>query len=146
MRATPASYIYSKIMKTCDLCGKGSKMVGNRILLRGHYNPTNWTRKYPNLQKATSPDGKKVTACAKCIRGFSKADRLVTNRVNRADLARRRAEKSKEAALVNTAKQKKANLSRQAQAKAGEARKGTPVKKDSKEKASKKDTKKKATK
>ncbi len=47
-------------------------MAGTRILLRGHYNPTNWTRKYPNLQKARDPQGKRVLACVKCIKTFSK--------------------------------------------------------------------------
>ena len=59
-------------MKTCELCGKGSKMVGHRKLLRGHYNPTNWTRKYPNLQKTTLPDGKKVLICTQCMRTLAK--------------------------------------------------------------------------
>ena len=34
-------------------------MAGTRKLLRGHYNPTNWTRKYPNLQKTLLPNGKR---------------------------------------------------------------------------------------
>ena len=55
-------------MKRCEVCGKGSKMVGKRTLLRGHYNPTNWTRKYPNLQKTRLPDGKKVLSCTQCMR------------------------------------------------------------------------------
>lgn len=51
-------------------------MVGTRILLRGHYNPTNWSRKYPNLQKTTTPAGEKVFACTGCIRTFGKAARI----------------------------------------------------------------------
>jgi len=47
-------------------------MVGKRIKLRGKYNPTIKKRKYPNLQKAVTPDGRKVLACASCIKGFSK--------------------------------------------------------------------------
>lgn len=47
-------------------------MVGRRVKLRGNYNPTIKKRKYPNLQKTTTPDGKKVVACANCIKGFSK--------------------------------------------------------------------------
>jgi len=47
-------------------------MVGKRIKLRGHYNPTIKKRKYPNLQKTQAPDGRKVLACANCIKGFSK--------------------------------------------------------------------------
>ena len=59
-------------MKQCEICGKGSRMVGKRIKLRGKYNPTIKKRKYPNLQKAVTPDGRKVLACASCIKGFSK--------------------------------------------------------------------------
>jgi len=110
-------------MKTCDLCEKGSKMVGNRKLLRGHYNPTNWTRKYPNLQKATTPDGKRVLACAKCIRGFGKADRLVANRANRAEAVRLRTEKAKAATEANRAKQIKANEAKKAKANKKEEKK-----------------------
>lgn len=51
-------------------------MAGTRILLRGHYNPTNWSRKYPNLQVTTTPKGERVLACTQCIRTFGKAARL----------------------------------------------------------------------
>lgn len=63
-------------MKHCEVCKKTSRMVGTRILLRGHYNPTNWSRKYPNLQKTTTPGGEKVFACTGCIRTFGKAARI----------------------------------------------------------------------
>lgn len=63
-------------MKHCEVCGKTSRMVGTRILLRGHYNPTNWSRKYPNLQKTLTPKGEKVLACTTCIRTFGKAARI----------------------------------------------------------------------
>lgn len=43
-------------------------MGGKRIKLRGNYNPTQWTRKYPNLQKTRTPDGKRVVACTDCIK------------------------------------------------------------------------------
>jgi hypothetical protein len=36
----------------CPKCFKGSRMVTSRVLLRGNYNPTGKTRKYPNLQWA----------------------------------------------------------------------------------------------
>lgn len=48
-------------------------MVGTRVLLRGHYNPTNWTRKYPNLQKHLLPSGKSGLMCVQCIKTKSKA-------------------------------------------------------------------------
>jgi hypothetical protein len=42
--------LYFETMRKCEKCGKGSQMGGERKLLRGHYNPVNWSRKYPNLQ------------------------------------------------------------------------------------------------
>ena len=70
-------------MKTCELCGKGSRMVGARKLLRGHYNPVNWTRKYPNLQKTLNPKGEKVVACANCIRTMSKDARMAEKKAKK---------------------------------------------------------------
>ncbi len=58
-------------------------MAGTRVLLRGHYNPTNWSRKYPNLQVIRMPVGKagfkqgaSVVACTQCIRTFGKTARI----------------------------------------------------------------------
>lgn len=62
-------------MRQCAICGKGSIMVGTRKLLRGHYNPTNWTRKYPNLQKSKLPSGKKGLVCTQCLKTQDKAPR-----------------------------------------------------------------------
>ena len=59
-------------MRKCSNCDKTSLMAGTRHLLRGHYNPTNWSRKYPNLQKATLPDGTRALICTKCIKRFAK--------------------------------------------------------------------------
>ncbi len=44
-------------------------MGGKRKLLRGHYNPVQWERKYPNLQWSKIP-GKtgRVLVCATCIK------------------------------------------------------------------------------
>lgn len=67
-------------MKQCQNCGKGSKMVGHRIKLRGNYNPTNWSRKYPNLQKAVNKEGVKISACVQCIRTFAKKPKAVKTR------------------------------------------------------------------
>ncbi|MEW5805180.1 MAG: 50S ribosomal protein L28 [Patescibacteria group bacterium] len=58
--------------RVCQICGKGSKMVGKRKLLRGNYNPTVKTRKYPNLQWLTLASGKRVKACAQCFRTHKK--------------------------------------------------------------------------
>ena len=69
--------------KKCEICGKGSIMAQRRVKLRGKYNPTGKVRKYPNLQRALIPieikskrlkkfAGKKVLACAKCIKSIGK--------------------------------------------------------------------------
>ncbi len=50
-------------------------MAGTRKLLRGHYNPTNWSRKYPNLQKTPLADGQTVMACTRCRRTLVKPAR-----------------------------------------------------------------------
>lgn len=54
-------------MRQCSICGKGSQMGGHRNKLRGNYNPTPKTRKYPNLQKATI-QGEKVLVCTQCLK------------------------------------------------------------------------------
>jgi len=60
------------------MCKKGSIMVQKRKLLRGHYNPTGKSRKYPNLQKATLPDGTKALICTGCLRTINKKTSLKT--------------------------------------------------------------------
>ena len=59
-------------MKKCAVCGKGSIMAWRRIKLRGKYNPTIKKRKYPNLQWVRLASGKRVKACAKCIKKVAK--------------------------------------------------------------------------
>lgn len=59
-------------MRQCEICGKGSIVRGARKKLRGKYNPTAKKRKYPNLQYARLPNGKRILACAKCIKTLSK--------------------------------------------------------------------------
>ena len=65
----------------CKQCGKGSRMVTTRVLLRGHYNPTSKSRRYPNLQWAKVPakggsafggDGKRIKICTDCIKTLNK--------------------------------------------------------------------------
>jgi ribosomal protein L28 len=63
-------------MRKCAMCEKGSKMGGERKLLRGHYNPVNWTRKYPNLQYA-QVKGVRMLICTGCIRTMHKAPHKV---------------------------------------------------------------------
>ena len=54
--------------RVCTLCNKGSIMMGTRVLLRGKYNPTKRSRKYPNLQWASLPTGGRIKICTKCLR------------------------------------------------------------------------------
>ncbi len=67
--------------KQCAICEKSSRMVGHYNKLRGKYNPTPKTRKYPNLQWVLIPvgtgkkdlkefSGKRVMACTKCIKSM----------------------------------------------------------------------------
>jgi len=58
-------------MRQCAICHKGSRMGGARKLLRGHYNPVNWTRKYPNLQYA-KVGGKRELICTNCLKTLAK--------------------------------------------------------------------------
>ena len=58
-------------MRQCEICGKGSIVRGQRIKLRGNYNPTPKKRKQPNLQP-TRILGRKIKACTTCIKSFNK--------------------------------------------------------------------------
>ena len=62
--------------KICTICGKKSGMSVTLVKLRGKYNPTQKTRRYPNLQwvRLTSGKnaGKRILACAKCIKRMAK--------------------------------------------------------------------------
>lgn len=62
---------HKKQMYACIKCGKGSRIAGKRILLRGHYNPVEKSRRYPNLQWARI-DGKRVRLCTQCIKTLAK--------------------------------------------------------------------------
>ena len=63
----------------CTICGKTSQLGVTLVKLRGKYNPTAKTRKYPNIQwvrlpagKAGLVSGKRVKACAQCIKTLHK--------------------------------------------------------------------------
>jgi ribosomal protein L28 len=69
--------------KKCTICGKGSRVFGQRKKLRGKYNPTVKRRKYPNLQWVRIPldvkkekykkfAGQRILACSKCIKALAK--------------------------------------------------------------------------
>ncbi|KKQ22346.1 MAG: hypothetical protein US36_C0008G0018 [Candidatus Wolfebacteria bacterium GW2011_GWC1_37_10] len=59
-------------MRQCQICEKGSIMRAGRKKLRGNYNPTPKTRKYPNLQWFRPENGKRILACTKCIKSSHK--------------------------------------------------------------------------
>jgi len=60
-------------MKQCAICGKKSMMVWRRVRFRAEkYNPTVKKRKQPNLQWVKLSSGKRVKACAKCIKALNK--------------------------------------------------------------------------
>lgn len=58
--------------RRCTICGKKSMITVTRKKLRGNYNPTSKKRKYPNLQWVHLTNGKRVKACAKCIKTMGK--------------------------------------------------------------------------
>jgi len=62
--------------KVCTICKKGSVVMGTRRLLRGHYNLTKTSRKYPNLQWASLPTpplrerfggASRIKICTRCL-------------------------------------------------------------------------------
>ncbi|OGZ63547.1 MAG: hypothetical protein A2812_00635 [Candidatus Staskawiczbacteria bacterium RIFCSPHIGHO2_01_FULL_36_16] len=63
--------------KICAICKKKSAMAVTLVKLRGKYNPTSKKRQYPNLQwvrlVSGKNAGKRVLACAKCVKAMSKA-------------------------------------------------------------------------
>ena len=58
--------------RTCEICEKKGKMVWRLVKLRGKFNPTINKKKHPNLQWVTLASGKRVKACAKCIKAMGK--------------------------------------------------------------------------
>jgi len=59
-------------MRKCAICQKGYTKKTVRKKLRGKYNPTTKQKKYPNLQWARLPSGKRVKACTRCIKTLAK--------------------------------------------------------------------------
>lgn len=55
----------------CPLCGKKPIMVVTRKLLRGNYNPTSKSKRYPNLQWARV-NGVRTKVCTDCIKTLAK--------------------------------------------------------------------------
>ncbi len=62
--------------KVCSICQKKSSVGNTLVKLRGKYNPTSKKRRKPNLQWTRllhgKNAGKRVLACAKCIKRMTK--------------------------------------------------------------------------
>ena len=58
--------------RVCEICSKKGIMVWKLVKLRGKFNPTINKRKQQNLQLVTLTSGKRVKACAKCIKAMGK--------------------------------------------------------------------------
>lgn len=58
--------------KVCEICEKEYHAVWRRVKLRGRFNPTSRRRQFPNLQWVKLISGKRVKACAKCIKALAK--------------------------------------------------------------------------
>lgn len=69
--ASPVCYHRTTSMaKICVLCEKGTRVAGkysNRVRAT-KFNPTGKTRKYPNLQWAGLPSGRRIRLCTRCIK------------------------------------------------------------------------------
>lgn len=60
--------------RKCSICGKGYSVRTTWKKVKSKYDPVNKRRKYPNLQWVTI-DGKRIKACAKCIKARNKKPR-----------------------------------------------------------------------
>jgi dsRNA-specific ribonuclease len=58
-------------MRKCVICEKTSHMERKRNLLRGHYNPSEKFRKFPNLQPVSIKGHKSVLVCTDCKKGIA---------------------------------------------------------------------------
>lgn len=63
---------YYYMAKQCAICGKKGRMIWKLKKLRGKYNPTSKKKKHPNLQWVKLASGKRVKACARCIKRLNK--------------------------------------------------------------------------
>jgi ribosomal protein L28 len=57
-------------MKICPICKKGTIIGGKRSnrVRATQFNPTGKKRKYPNLQWARLPNGKRIKICTDCLK------------------------------------------------------------------------------
>ena len=58
--------------KRCSVCGKKYSVRVKWKKIKSKYDPVSKKRKYPNLQWATLDNGKRIKACAKCIKTMNK--------------------------------------------------------------------------
>lgn len=58
--------------RVCEICGKKSQKVIRYKKSRSKINPTATARQKPNLQFFKMADGRKVKACAKCIKTLTR--------------------------------------------------------------------------
>jgi len=93
--------------KHCAICGKKSEFVWKLRKLRGKYNRTNKKKKHPNLQWVILKNGKRVKACAKCIKSFGKSKRQRTKAVSPAPQVKPQAPEVKPEIKKEPAKAKK---------------------------------------
>jgi ribosomal protein L28 len=56
----------------CAICEKKKMLVWRIVKLRGKYNPTVKRAQKPNLQWVKLASGKRVKACAKCIKALAR--------------------------------------------------------------------------
>jgi len=60
-------------MRQCKICGKKSGWGGKYRKVMSVYDPTPKRKQYPNLQWVRLASGKRVKACAKCIKTLAKS-------------------------------------------------------------------------
>jgi len=58
--------------RICELCGKKSQKVVRYKKVRSKINPTTTNRQKPNLQWVKLANGKRVKACARCIKTLTR--------------------------------------------------------------------------
>ncbi|MFC1700721.1 bL28 family ribosomal protein [Patescibacteria group bacterium] len=58
--------------RRCTICNKKYSVRTKWKKIKSKYDPVSKQRKYPNLQWVTLPDGKRIKACAKCIKAMNK--------------------------------------------------------------------------
>jgi len=65
-----------KSMRACSICEKSYKYSITRKKVRSKYNPVGRKKTLANLQWVKLPDGKRVKACANCMRTLAKPKRI----------------------------------------------------------------------